>query len=139
MPSKSIVITGVKEIDRELKKLEAIDAKKAIRKGIRAGLDVILAQTKQIVPVRSGKLKKSLKKKALKRRKGRIGYKIVTAPTKKEKEANPDLYLPGAAIEFGTESTPQNDFMKRAFEEKKAEAEAIVLSEIMAQIKHFLK
>lgn len=139
MASKSIVITGIKEIDRALKKLDAVDAKKAIRKGVRAGLDAVLSSAKEKSPVKSGRLKKSLKKRALKRKKGRIGYKIVAQPTKKEAEANPDQYFYGAAVEFGTEKTPENDFMLRAFEEKKAEAEAIAIAEIKAQIKNFLK
>lgn len=78
MPSKpTVVITGIGELDRRLRALEAKIAKQAIRQGLRAGMKDVQAKARALAPRDQGTLKRDIKVRATKRtRKRRLGIKV---------------------------------------------------------------
>lgn len=77
--AKGVVVTGVKEIDRRLRRLEPRVGKKVIRQAIRKALRPVLAAAKANAPVESGALRRSIKIRAVKsklRRKGVVGLDV---------------------------------------------------------------
>jgi HK97 gp10 family phage protein len=66
-------ITGDKELLQKLDRLEKRTTKGAIRKGTRQGAKIVQQATKSTVPVKSGALKRAIKVRAMKARKGTIG------------------------------------------------------------------
>lgn len=72
------VIKGAKELSAKLKRLSGSEGKKLLRKGLREGTKVIAAEARAIAPQASGELKRSIKTRALKRKKGRIGFRVTS-------------------------------------------------------------
>ena len=56
-----IQLLGGKELDRQLKALDKKMGKKIVRSAVRKAAKPVLATVKSLVPVKSGRLKKSLK------------------------------------------------------------------------------
>lgn len=71
-----VVIQGDVELIKRLKALRTTEANKIIRKGLRAGAKEVHRETVHASPVVSGKMKKSYKVRAMKRKRGRIGVQI---------------------------------------------------------------
>jgi HK97 gp10 family phage protein len=95
-------VEGGAALARKLKALGPKIAKKVCRKALRAGAKIILQEAKNRVPVRTGKLKKSLKVRAQKRkRKDSIG---VTVQTNDGNFTGETYY--GGPVEFGFEQVP---------------------------------
>lgn len=72
----SFKITGVDELVKKLRMLRGPAMKKVYRQAMRAAARPVLATAKQIVPIASGKLQKSLKIRALRRSRKLIGVQI---------------------------------------------------------------
>lgn len=71
---------GDKELVRRFEMLRGNMQKKYGRKALRAGAKVVQKTAKQRVPVRTGRLKKGLKVRALKRSRKHFGVGVVTPP-----------------------------------------------------------
>ncbi len=74
----SITILGTKALAELLLKLPDSIARPAVKKGTRAGQKIIARATKRLAPRRTGRLVSSIKVKAMKRRRGRVGAVVVT-------------------------------------------------------------
>ena len=74
----SLVVTGDAELQKMTQDLMSDGklGKKIFRKGLRAGAKIIAKRTKSTFPRATGAAAKSVKVKAMKRRKGRIGIRI---------------------------------------------------------------
>ncbi len=110
----SVKLLGAKELDRKLRKLEPKIGKKVIKGALREAAKMILKVAKQKVPVDTGALKKDLKVRAMKRKKGRYGVLIGTAAGWGKGKT---FY--GAYLEFGTSKRPAKPFLRPAFDETK--------------------
>ncbi len=73
-----VTISGTEELTALLKAFPTKIANKAVRKGTRAGVKVIARTAKRFAPRRTGLLARSMKVRAMKRRRGRIGAVILT-------------------------------------------------------------
>lgn len=73
-----ITILGDKKLQRKLKGLTPALQKKALRKALRAGAKIVAATARQMAPKRTGAVKRSIKVKAMKRSRGRLGVQVVT-------------------------------------------------------------
>ena len=71
-------VDGLKQLNKKLKALGPKLEKKVVRQALRAGAKIILADAKRNVPVKSGALKKDVRIKTMKRKKGRVGIIIQT-------------------------------------------------------------
>lgn len=76
--AETVVVTGVEELDKKLAALMGAQAKAAIRKASRAALKPIADAAKSNAPRRSGRLRKSIKVKALPRSRSHVGSQVVS-------------------------------------------------------------
>jgi HK97 gp10 family phage protein len=118
----TVIVTGIRDIDRKLKRLPGAVQKKVVRKAMRAGLKVQAAEVKSQVPVDTGLTKSAVKVRAVKRRKrGTIEQEVmisgkVAGLVKTSKSGNRAFYP--AIVEYGSSAHPPNPFMRRAYESK---------------------
>lgn len=75
----AIRLEGAKELYRKLRDLPAKFARKILSKALRAGAKVVQAAAKKLAPKLSGLLRRSIKVRATKRKKGRVGFVVGTS------------------------------------------------------------
>ena len=130
-----ISIVGDKKLIRKFKTLEAKTQKKFVRKALRAAGKPVLAAAKQKVPVREGKLKKSLKLRAIKRSRTGVGVLIKTG-NREELGIKPGEkgFYP-FSVEYGTANTPEQSYLRAGMDENRDKALKILGDELWRQIK----
>lgn len=118
MPSTTVVITGIRRIDKKLKLLPLKVQKKVVRQSMRKGMKIVLSEVKSEAPVDSGVLKSNLALRARKRKKrGTIELEVrikANDETKKTSKAGKTVFYP-AIVEYGHGNAPPNPFMRRAY------------------------
>ncbi|QDV26746.1 HK97 gp10 family phage protein [Aureliella helgolandensis] len=72
------VVTGSKTLNAKLASLKTTEAKKLIRKASRTALKPVQEEAKRLAPVKSGRLRRSIKVRALKRSRSRVGSRVTT-------------------------------------------------------------
>lgn len=103
-------VTGDQAILARLRALPPKTQRKVVRPALRAAAKVIHGEARQLVPVLSGKLMRSLKVRAQKRRRGSIGVNVQTG---KKFFRGPTFY--GGFVEYGTKKMEGRHFMQDAF------------------------
>lgn len=111
-----ISIFGDKALQRKFKKLGPTLQKQVLRKAFRGVAKDILADARIRVPKDTGALAKSLKVKALKRSRGKIGVKVETGTREQLGIAADDPYYYPAAIELGTKKQSVQSFLRSSLE-----------------------
>jgi HK97 gp10 family phage protein len=115
------IVTGIKEIDRTLRRLEPKIAKKLIRQSMRAALKPVRAAVIASAPVgETGQLRKAVKLKAGPRRKGVIELDVQIGAGSFKGET----YY-GAMVELGTKKQQAQHYMREAFEKTAPAAKAL--------------
>ncbi|MGE0193556.1 MAG: HK97-gp10 family putative phage morphogenesis protein [Planctomycetota bacterium] len=145
--SKSMVVTfaGDKELEAAFNALALGAQKKVFRPALRAGGKVILAAIKARVPRKTGNLRKSIKLRASRRSRKRIGVAVfvdkgILAPRPTPKRANPgrkEWWHP-AHLELGyvrktktgTFVVPPQSFIRAGFDSVKEQAMAAIEAEV---------
>lgn len=94
-----VTIKGDKKLLARLQKLAGSKFRKSIGKGTRAGAKVILPTVKRNAPSDSGKLRKALTVRAMKKSRTFVGHKV-TVNAKKIKSDGKGGFYP-ASVEFG--------------------------------------
>lgn len=124
MPEASMKIIGAEELYRKLQDLEKKASLKVIKKGLKAGADLVLESVRSKCPVDTGRLKRSLESKTGKTKKGYASM-IVQPSSKKEpglvsntKKDNKRYYYP-AVLEYGSSRQAAKPFMRPAFDATK--------------------
>ena len=111
MADIDISILGDKKLQRQLIGLVPKLQKRAFKDAAKRALVSVLADARRRVPVKSGRLKRSLKIKPLK---GGIGAIVSTGTRKALRiDANDPYYYP-AAIEYGTKGKDARPFLRPA-------------------------
>ncbi|MFQ5625591.1 MAG: HK97-gp10 family putative phage morphogenesis protein [Methyloligellaceae bacterium] len=102
------------------------EAKKIMRKALRAGARPVLKQARQTAPRGSGALRRGIKLRSIKRTRKSIGV-IVRLPKREELgiPADAKYYYP-AAHEFGTKHIPAKRFLRAALYENEKRFFSIV-------------
>lgn len=134
MPQQSLVITGLKEIDRRLARLEPRVQRKVVRKAMRSGMKVITVAVKALAPVLSGGMRSQVKTRAAKsRRRGEITVESRIEANDATKRTSPKtgktVFYP-AIVEYGRDNAQANDFMARAYGEHGETARNTALREL---------
>ena len=113
-----ISVLGDKELQKMLKNLDIKLQRKYVRQSINRAMLPVKNRAKALVPVNTGKLKDSIKKRA--RTKRGISRAMVVTGTKQELgiPENAKGYYP-AAIEYGTRHQPAQSFLRKAMTELK--------------------
>lgn len=132
------------DLARALKNLREFPQKverRALSKAGRAASKEIASRAKELAPIQQkpkrgqklrsprGRLKKSIKVRAMKRKKGRVGFRVTTG----QGEFKGDTYY-GGMVEYGTTSQPAQPFMRPAWDEKQNEALVTYTSEVKREI-----
>jgi HK97 gp10 family phage protein len=162
-----VVITGVRELDKQLKKLDVAIGKKVLRQASRASFKPALEAARANAPNQTGRLKKAIKLVAVKRsRRGRVGMKVQvgadmraeigkyyasmhehgagpltepTPPTKKRTvKAHTRRGSPVKAFKRRGPSIPASHYMRDAFQSTKAQVEADFNRQVLAGIEREL-
>ena len=114
----SVHVTGLKELDRELRKLPDAVGRKALADALEDGAEVIVEEARRRVPVRTGKLKKAIK--SGNRKAGKVEASV---------DVGIDYTFKGGAVryghlvEFGTKRGQRaRPFMRPAFDAKTRQA-----------------
>ncbi len=131
MPKVTFVLTGDKSLNRKLARLAGKDAKKVVRKAIRPALKPVQQQARNNAKAfkQTGRLGKSIKIRAIKRSRARIGARVTTGDSTGDFTGN--AYY-GAFIEYGWKAGPRGSsnrtvvpgkhYMRRAVQAKRQEA-----------------
>jgi len=119
-------LKGARELDRKLARLEKRTAKKVMRKALRAGGKVILAEAKRRAPKRTGALAASLKVRAAKRSRRRRGVAVIVATAEGWFKGD-EFY--GAFVELGTEDMEAQPYVRPAYDAKKGQAVQVIMTE----------
>jgi HK97 gp10 family phage protein len=129
----ALKLQGGAELAAKLETLPTRVANKVIRQSLRIGTKIILAETVAKAPVNTGLLKKTLKVRAMKRRRNQIGVQVITEGGFYQGKA---FY--GAFLEFGhkagprklgnkRQQVPAKPFIKPAFDAVKEQAASVIL------------
>lgn len=105
----TITLKGGLKLERTLRELPKRVANKVVSKSLRAGAKVTQQATKAAAPVRTGLLKSSIKVRATKRKKGRIGIAVQIKGGDYKGKA---FY--GSFIEYGYRKGKRGRGLKRA-------------------------
>lgn len=134
------MITGIEQAGAALKELDAKVQKTIVRRGVRVGCKIWLEAARGEAPVQSGKTKKNIKIRNGKAGQGKFALNVgVNA----KDFAGPTFY--SSFVLFGhkvgsrrlgdkRKEVPANNFLKRAFEEKKEAVMNAATESIAAQI-----
>lgn len=120
-PFVSLSLIGDKKLIRKLNSLEPRDVKRALKQGMVAALEPVKARAQYLAPVKSGRLRRSIK---IVQYSGRhyVGGAVKTGTRKQLRiPANAEHYYP-AAHEYGTQDMRARPFMRKALADKKKEA-----------------
>ncbi len=134
MPKASLVITGVKEIDRRLKRLEPAVQRRVVRGAMRRGLAIIKAEIEAEAPSDSGDTRRNVKVRAVKRRKrGSIELEArieaVDQLKRTSGKTGKTVFYP-AVVQYGSDEQDANDFMTRAYDQKGEMARMVTLNKL---------
>jgi len=99
-------VAWTKDLERTLDSLDAKVQKKLIRKSIRAAAKVLAGEIKAKSPVGEGLLKRSVKVRSGKRKKGNISMVVMVEGGREEGFAG--------FVEFGRRNQPANPFVRRS-------------------------
>jgi HK97 gp10 family phage protein len=132
----NVQITGVPAIDRRLRDLEPRIARKCLRRGMRAGLKIMLARVRALAPQAASKknpaggtgaLRKAIKIKTSRSRKG-IRMAILVS----RQQFSKSFY--GAFVNEGTRKQKARKFFEVGFKQTAEQAREISITQIMAEI-----
>lgn len=131
-------IEGFESVIKTFNRLPDKLQKKALRPALRAGAKIIQKAAKEKSPTLSGKNKKFIKIKSLKRSRLEIGVEIQTG-TREELDIprNEFGYYP-MTLEYGSQHVKKQPFMKPALEQNRVKATNAIAKELGKQIKKLL-
>src|SRR5947209_824243 len=110
----ALVQQGTDRLIGKLRRLKGAEAKAVLRKGCRAGAKVMAAAIKKSLPRRSGRAQKSVKVRAMKRSRKRVGMRVVVdAKTDPGKEGQPGIPYSQFG-EYGTGHEAAKDWQHKA-------------------------
>ncbi len=128
-------ITGDKRLDKRLRKMDRRVAGKAVRKGMKAAMAPVLSLAQRRVPVRTGRLKRSLRVAGY-GGKNFAGAAVMTGTRKMLKiPANAKGFYP-AYIEYGYGKTRPQSYLRSAMADGKKDVLRRVASEIKDALEH---
>jgi HK97 gp10 family phage protein len=138
----TMAIRGDRELIRTLEKMAGKDAKKAMRKGCRAGSKVVAKRAKQLAPRRSGAIRRAIRVRAVRSRK--IGTQVIVGAGWFKGKT---FYA--AFVEFGHKAgkrgrsgrttVPGQHYMQRAGEEAGEKALATAVDTMWSEIEAMAK
>lgn len=124
----TVTLTGLKELDRAVKKLPKGMQRRVLNNALRAGGRVIQKKAKALVPVKTGTLKRSIVVRTGKAKQGAATVFVTTTSGKGEKN---DAWY-SHIVEFGGKRVRKQPFLRPAFDETHKE-QLDAMGEALAQ------
>ena len=138
MASKTIGfdLKGFGKVSKKFNKLPAAIQKKHLNKSLRAGANVIKNAARSLVAVDEGKLKKSLKVRALKRSAKQFGVMVQTGTAAELgiPETKNRGYYP-FTLEYGTKTQRARPYMRPALHNNDERARKVIGQDLWVRIK----
>ena len=128
-------IKGLEDIIKKLTDLPDKVEKKILRRSVRKGANVVKKTAQLYVPVREGKLKKSIKVIGIKAKPGVIAFKV--RPTGNKKRGVSVFY--DRFVEFGTSKMAAQPYMRTAYDEAGEDVLNTVIDDIKLQLPEVIK
>lgn len=141
-------VSGFADLRKQLRGLPKAVGSKILRNGLRAGARVIRDEARIRAPKKSGRLAKSIKVKARKKKGGVIGVKVVTGTREELQIRKDDPYYYPQHVELGHKAgginksgkpVPPHPYMRPAFDSKVGQAEQAIRQEINRGMDEYLK
>jgi len=135
----TVKVTGLKELDKELRGLGEKVARKALRSAVNTGAQVIKKEAKLLAPKDTGRLsKKAIFVKRAREKGGKFKevYIVGVRTGRREGEKNRNAFY-WFFHEFGTKFLAARPFLVPAFETKKREAFEAIKNKLRSNIKKF--
>ncbi len=142
----SVVVEDLHAIERLLNDIGKAASTKVVRKALKEGSKSMLNTTRNMAPVDSGLMKKSLTVLALKSKPGRVGFRIGfknvqqiverstfgrgIGPRRQHANKKQKRHFYPAVVEYGTKTKPAKPFMRPAFQRNKEGAMKIINEEL---------
>lgn len=114
------VLGGGPEILRRLNAIDAAAERKIVRQSLRNGARIVAKRAKELAPKRSGRLAKLIRVRAMRRKRGRIGYSVLLT----SRDMGEDFY--GGFVELGTKHFDGRAFLRDAFKQTLDVVEGVV-------------
>lgn len=129
-----ISVLGERELERKLAKLTAGVQRKIVRRALRDAAKPIRDAAKSRAPVKSGRLRRNIKVRSMRRSRVRLGV-LVRTGTRDEMGIPSDSpwYYP-AIIEYGYENVPANPFLRGALDSNRQKALRIISDSVLGGI-----
>lgn len=130
-----ISLEGEEDMLALLSALETGMQRKVVRAGAREAAKVVQTRAKELVPTKTGKLRRSIKVRTMKGlgRKGNIGYSVLAGGTAK------DSPFYAGFLEFGTQRITPRPFMRPAANESKEQVKKVFVDKLSEVIRDTLK
>lgn len=113
-----ISLLGDRELQRQFQQLPLVVQRKLLRQSFRQAMRPVLAMARSLAPKLTGQMARTLRLRAMKRRRGRLGMIIMTAPRAALGiPATAEGYYP-AHVEIGAKKrgVPAKPFLRPAFD-----------------------
>ena len=131
-----VVVTGIREIDRKLKRLAPAVQRKVVRHAMRSGMKLVLAEAQVLVPVLSGLTRDNLEIHQARPKRGALTLLVRVKKNEgflKTGKQGERWFYP-AAVEFGhagPRPAPPHPFMRPAYITQGPAARDRTLSELL--------
>lgn len=128
MSGISVTFTGSAEVKAIFDAMPGKVQKKLIRHALRAAAKAIQEDAKRIAPDETGALAKSIKVRAMKRSRTRVGVQVFTDSDSLQTDGKKGYYA--AFTELGTSREAAQPFLRPALEGNKGQAQSMIASDI---------
>ena len=122
MADFDVQIVGLKELDRALQELAWPAARRALRKGMRKGANVVRDEARAKAPKKTGNLKRKIRTRERREEGGDMRFAVEV----------PRSAFYGRFIEYGTSKMPARPFLRPAAENK-TEAAVSAMRDALAE------
>jgi HK97 gp10 family phage protein len=114
------------EVAARLQALPDAVERRLLSRALREGGKVVLPVARSLTPVRSGRLRRSLKLRAMRRKKGRVGVLIFTGTREELQISGKDPYYYPTAVELGTSKRRARPYLRPALFRTREQATEVI-------------
>jgi HK97 gp10 family phage protein len=118
----SLALDGFDNLRKAFERLGRTESRKRVSRALREASKLILDRAIENAPEKTGELKDSLTIKAMRRKKGRVGFRVTCG----EGWFKGRTFY-GAFQEFGTSHQPARPFIRPAYDTEKSACEQVIL------------
>lgn len=135
-----VSLHGIGELQAQLARLSGRENRSAVSKAMRAGANIIKDRIAQLVPVDSGNLKRGIKVRSAKTRRGSVAFSILLPSRERLSIDHGDKYYYPIAVEYGHPAPDRKhaqpiSYIRRGYDETESAALHVFESTYAAMIR----